>query len=213
MDEEPSFPQKAPQVLWKRSKEKIDKVALAVALMERGEFDFSDGKKRWTVDEDGNRVPRIVQGEALVYGGYAPVSNAANFIFRYGDKHPYRKYLLERLDFHRRRLEGGFAKQLAEITDGGDALRQLSAKSYEVLMAQLSDPEASEKIKPADLIKLYVESTKLEASIKGDQSTRHVSQRAPAVMNVINLPEGYTPKGHDDYVKAEDAIDAEAEEC
>jgi len=177
-----------PYVPWKQVREKLDKVAEAVALMERGEYQFEDGKQHFTT-EDGMQVPRVIKNEAMRYGGYkGPSRNAWSHIFSEGGT--WRPYFLERLRWHRQRLAGGFRQQLAELTEDGSALRDLSAAAYEVIMQQLKDPEAYKKIKPDTVAKIYLESTKLEAAVKGDVDTkRHHPISAPQVMNVINLPE------------------------
>lgn len=180
--------QKSP--LYRATREKVDKVAEAVALMEQGTFEFQDGKPKYMM-ENGERIPRVVRREAMQYGGYASSSQAAyNNIFNTDG--PWHQYYTERLGWHRQRLSGGFKQALAEITDGGTALRDLSAAAYTVLMQQLTDPDAYKRIKPDAIAKIYLESTKLDAQLKGEADTRRpANKQLPSVLNVIQLPESH----------------------
>ncbi len=175
--------------LWQRVKEKVDKVAEAVALMERGEFDFPDGRKHFC-EEGGKQAPRVIKSAALIYGGYSPKANAVRMRI-WGPDGQWHEYYTERLGWHRQRLEGGYRQALAELTDGGSALQHLSKLAYEALVFKLADTEkAAKSFSVKDLTALYVNTTKLEASIKGDTQTRREQPRLPDVnvVAVMNLP-------------------------
>ena len=183
--------------LWRQVEEKVDRIAEAVALMERGEFEFPDGKDHWTT-VNGKREPRVIKKAALVYAGYAEDSQSvwANTFSEDGDWHPYYR---ERLAWHRQRLSGGYRQALAELTEGGGALRQLSKQAYEALMYKLKEPEkAAKEFSLKDLTKLYLDSTKLEASLNGEASTRREgpAEIQPSVLINIgsSLPEGYAER-------------------
>lgn len=175
--------------LWNKVKEKVDKVAEAIALMERGEFEFADGKKHYCT-ENGEQVPRIIKAAALVFAGYSPKANEVRVRIWDADG-AWHQYYLERLEWHRRRLEGGYRQALAELTDGGSALQHLSQLAYDALVFKLKDTEkAAKSFSVKDLTALYVNTTKLDASIKGDTQTRREPPRLPDVnvVTVMNLP-------------------------
>lgn len=183
--------------MWKQVKEKVDKVAEAVALMEVGQFEFADGKPKFTT-EDGMQVPRVVKKEAMEYGGYKmPSQNAFTHIF--SEKGEWRPYFLERLRWHRQRLSGGYRKALAELTDGGTALTEMSAKLWESLMYDLSDPDKAGKISFRDRAALYRDVTKLNAALIGEADSRRGPPRVsgPSVLNVINLPAAVAQKAQE----------------
>ena len=117
--------------MWKTAEEKVDRVAEAVALMERGEFEFSDGKPKYTT-VNGLREPRVVKKEALVAGGYASESQSA-WANIWNEDGRWHAYYRERLVWHRQRLSGGYKQALAELTDGGGALKHLSGLAYEAI--------------------------------------------------------------------------------
>jgi hypothetical protein len=101
--------------------------------------------------------------------------------------------------WHRQRLSGGFKQALAELTDGGGALRHLNKLAYEAICYKMKDPErAAKEFSLKDLAALYLNSAKLDAQIRGDASTRREGARElqPSVINEIsvNLPEGYIEK-------------------
>ena len=182
---------------WKQVEEKVDRVAEAVALMERGEFEFPDGKERWTT-VNGKREPRVIKKDALEYAGYAGQSQAvwANI---WGENGKWKPYYRERLVWHRQRLSGGYQQALAELTEGGGALRHLNKLAYEALCYKLKEPEkAAKEFSLKDLSALYLNSAKLEAQTAGEASTRRegTKELTPSVvMNITaNLPEGYGEK-------------------
>lgn len=198
---------------WRQVQEKVDRVAEAVALMERGEFEFPDGKQHWTT-ANGKREPRVVKKAALVYGGYAAESQSAwaNIWNEDGDWHAYYR---ERLVWHRQRLSGGFKQALAELTEGGGALRHLNKLAYEALVYKLKEPEkAAKEFSLRDLKDLYLNSTKLEAQLHGEASTRREGPKElqPSVINEIslNLPESYLDRMRE---KEAELIEGEVEEA
>lgn len=172
--------------LWKQVEEKVDKVAEAEALMERGEFEFPDGKQHWTTVA-GKREPRVIKKEALAYAGYARESQSvwANI---WDEDGPWHAYYVERLAWHRQRLSGGYRQALAELTDGGGALRALSKQAYEAIMYKLKEPEkAAKEFSLKDLARLYLDSTKLEAQLSGEASTRRDGAPQLPDVNVVNV--------------------------
>ena len=184
--------------MYEQAKVKVDRVAEAVAMMERGEFEFPDGKERWST-LNGKREPRVVKTEALVAGGYARESSSVwSKIFP--DDGDWHSYYHERLAWHRQRLSGGYRQALAELTDGGGALKALSKVTYEAIMYKLKEPEkAAKEFSLKDLTKLYIDSTKLEASLAGEAGTRRGGAPELPDINVVNvigasLPEGYAEK-------------------
>jgi hypothetical protein len=199
----------------KAAKDRVDKISEAVALMERGEFEFPDGKERWC-NINGKREHRIVKREDLVYAGYAPESQMI-WAKVWGEKGDWHKYYRERLAWHRQRLSGGYRQALAELTDGGGALRNLSKQAYEAIMYKLADPEkASKEFSLKDLTAVYLGTTKLEASIGGEANTRRGGVKELPDVNVVNvistsLPEDYAKRIADkqqDYIEAEVVEDA-----
>lgn len=200
--------------LWKQVEEKVDKVAEAVALMERGEFEFPDGKDHWTT-VNGKREPRVIKVEALAYAGYARQSQAVwhNVWDEEGDWHAYYR---ERLVWHRQRLSGGYQQALAELTEGGGALKHLNKLAYEALCYKLKEPEkAAKEFSLKDLSALYLNSAKLEAQTSGEASTRREgAKEVGAGVNVVNLiatnlPEDYAQRMRE---KQAELIDGVAEE-
>lgn len=139
---------------------RLDRMAEAQAKMEKGLYAFPDGKPRYHVD-GSYRAPMV---DVLEAGGYSRKSNSARKLF----KHP---YFLKRLAIHRQRLDGGFQKALAELTDGGRDLTTLTSKLFETLLLDLADPEVRDKIPFRDRSRLYHDLTKLHAATKGSSET------------------------------------------
>ena len=195
------------------TRKKIDKAAYAMALMERGLYEWPDGKQRYRMVE-GMREYRAVQSEAMRYAWGSVGSATYTLVFNNEDS-LHHQFYEERLSYHRRRLEGGYTEALAELTDGGDALKKLSVALYDSLMDELSDPERSKEISFRDRATLYRDVTKLEAGLKGDAATKggqpagslHIE--AGTVIGNLSLPATVR-----DRVEAalQDIVDAEAEE-
>jgi len=189
----------------KKTKEKIDKLACVIAKMERGEWDWSDGKKHWSTD-GGVRRPRVSKAEALRHVWGTVYNQLYSDIFpEKGRLHPIYE---ERLAFHRQRLDGGYRQALAELTDDGKALQVMSKKLYESLWWDLNDEETVRKIPFKDKAKFFEVLTKMEASIKGDVNTRGQERLHPnVVIQNINVPENVKKQMMEQF-----DIDGEAEE-
>ena len=161
-------------------KEKIDKAAYAKAQIKTGQFDWSktdlwQGKGTPKHNDGTPRAPVKVLLEA---GGWNPNSNDAI-------SHLKTNYFEERYAFHMQRMDGGFKKALAELTDGGNALAMLSTNLWESLMADLQDPERAKRIPFRDRATLYEKVTEMQAKLKGDASTRNRS--SVTIGNVLNV--------------------------
>lgn len=189
----------------KKTKEKIDRLANVIAKMERGEWEWSDGKKHWSMD-DGVRRPRVSKAEALRHVWGTVYNQLYSDIFpEKGRLHPIYE---ERLAFHRQRLDGGYRQALAELTDDGKALQVMSKKLYESLWWDLNDEETVRKIPFKDKAKFFEVLTKMEASIKGDVNTSGEDKLHPnVVIQNINVPESVKQRMMEEY-----DIDGEAEE-
>jgi hypothetical protein len=152
-----------------RTKEKIDKAALAKAQILRGEYDWTG--TRWE-GKKPNELPRHLDGSPrapvellLKAGGWAPTNTSAFKNF----SHP---YFEERFNYHMQRLDGGFRQALAELTGDGTSLSKLSELTYNSLVADLQDPERAKRIPFKDRAMLYEKVTELDAKLKGDAKTR-----------------------------------------
>ena len=171
-------------------RDKVDKVASIMVLMERGEFEFPDGKQRWMHDESGNKKPRVVQQIAVeqVWGGKAS-SSVLDALF--GTKGRLRELLQERIAYHRQRLDTGYRKALATLTQDGNALSVMSSKLYESLWWDLNDEETCKRIPFKERARFFEILTKMEASIKGDITTQAPMKLQPSVViQNIQVPEG-----------------------
>jgi len=83
----------------------------------------------------------------------------------------------ERLIHHRMVLDGGYKKELAELTDNGVNLSVLRGLAYASLISDLEDPDTAREIPFRDRQRLYVEITKMEADAHGDAKTQgHFTQ-------------------------------------
>lgn len=169
-------------------REKIDRVACVMVQMERGEWQHADGKLHWSKDANGNRVPGVRKMEAVahVWG------NAANETVRklFSEKGEWHAMLEERIAYHRQRLDEGYRGALAKLTDDGNALMVMSNKLYESLWWDLNDAETRSKIPFRERAHFFEVLTKMEASIKGDVTTRGQHKLQPSVViQNINVPE------------------------
>lgn len=177
-----------PKYVTHRVKEMIDKVACQLVLMERGEYEFPDGKPHFAKDANGNKVPRVVKNEAVrhVWGRV----NNATLDALFSEKGRYHGILEERIAFHRQRLDEGYRGALAKLTDDGNALVVMSNKLYESLWWDLNDPETCQSIPFRERAKFFEVLTKMEASIKGDVTTQGQHKLQPSVViQNINVPE------------------------
>jgi len=163
-----------------RLKDKIDKAAYAKAQIKTGQFDWSK-----TTQWQGKSLPQHVDGTPrapikvlLEAGGWNPKSGDA---FR----HLKTEYFEERYAYHMQRMDGGFKKALAELTDGGNALSTLSTHLWESLIEDLRDPERARRIPFRDRATLYEKVTEMQAKLKGDASTRNRS--SVTIGNVLNV--------------------------
>lgn len=147
--------------LTRRTLDKIDKAAKAAAQMLNGTWDWGDRKP--PRHNDGSfRAP---VRDVMIAGGWNPNS------------HDPQKYLKSRefaeaLKREQMRLDGGFKKVLAEMTQGGSDLHNLSAALWESLMEDMADPERRRRIPFRDRSKLYTELTQMIAKAEGDANTR-----------------------------------------
>jgi hypothetical protein len=146
--------------------------------MLRGEYDWiGAGYKRPPMTRTGEYY--IPVKELLRAGGWSVTSRKPRAYLR-------SKYFKERLAYHMQRLDGGFRKVLAEMTDNGKALEELSKALFASLMRDLGDPERSQRISFRDRAILFKEVTQLQAAIRGDATTRGLP-RGPNVTNVLNI--------------------------
>lgn len=170
-------------------KEKIDRVANVIVQMERGEYEFPDGKPRWRRDAEGNRRPRVVQGEAVrhVWDGK---ENNKTLGELFSPKGRYYHLLQERIAFHRQRLDEGYRQALATLTDDGNALAIMSDKLYQSLWWDLNDEETCRSIPFKERARFFEVLTKMEASVKGDVTTQADRRLRPSVViQQINVPD------------------------
>lgn len=193
---------------------KIDRTAYAVALMEIGRYEWPDGKEKYSRDESGIRVYRVVKQEAQRYGwGMEDVHQVGRKTHQdiFSEEGKYHKLYEERLTHHRMRLHEGYVGELAKLTDNGNALTQLSDKLYASLMDDLSDPESVKKISFRDRAFLYKEVTKLDAHVRGDAGTSGPQPviNANNVIGTLNLPDSV----QGGVMAKLDAIEGETVEC
>jgi len=165
--------------LTQKVKDKIEKAAVVGAQMLAGDWDW--GERTVPRHNDGTlRAPII---DVMIAAGWSAKSSNS------------RKYLktelfYTRLAYHRQRMEGGYKAELAKLTDNGDALKRLSEAAFESLLADLQDPDRSQRIPFKDRAKLYTDALNIEAKIKGDVKTRPGIGPAPSVVqNVLNVME------------------------
>jgi hypothetical protein len=161
--------------------------------MENGTYEFPDGKAKYSTTEEGLKVFRVVQAEALRYGWQKEPGWKANDMYQkvFGDKDSqHHQFYMKALTKHRMRLAGGFTEELAKLTDDGDALSKMSKRLYDTLMDDLNDPDRSKDISFRDRAALYEKVTKLEAQTKGDFGSqgRQPVIRAQTVIGQLNLP-------------------------
>lgn len=189
-----------------KTKDRVDKLAYILVLMERGEYEFPDGRRRWRRDESGIRHPRVVRRIAFeqVWGSFSTPMYSALF----SETGRLRPLLEERIAYHRQRLDSGYRKALAELTGDGKALEVMSAKVYESLWWDLNDPETCRKIPFRDRVKFFEILAKLDASIKGDVMTKPSSLKPSVVIQNINVPESVKQR----MVERMEEIEGEAEE-
>lgn len=175
------------------TKEKVDKCACNMVKMERGEYEWPDGKQHWSRDANGNRIPRVVQTEAMRQawdiGSSEQVSHSM-YTKVFEEKGIYHHYLLERIAYHRQRLSDGYQQALAKLTDDGEALTIMSNKLYESLWWDLNDEDTRQKIPFRERARFFEVLTKMNASIKGDVASQG-TKKLPisTVVNVINVPD------------------------
>lgn len=167
---------------------KLDKLAEVMVKMERGEWDYEDGRKRWAKDVNGMRVPRVVKREAVRVVWDSNSSSLYTQLF--SEKGKYHAVLEERIAFHRQRLNDGYQQALATLTGDGHALSVMSSKLWESLWWDLNDEETCKKIPFRERARFFEVLSKMESSIKGDVNTQGHHQLHPqVVIQNISVPD------------------------
>jgi len=193
-----------------KTKERIDRLANVLVKMERGEWQWPDGKPRW-MKENGIRKPRVVKKDAFehVWGK----GGNAQYDVIFSEKGRLRPLLEERLAYHRQRLDGGYREALANLTGDGNALAVMSNKLYESLWWDLNDEETRKAIPFRERAKFFEVLTKMEASIKGDVATQAKERLHPSVViQTINVPDSVRERMMSNIEDIEVEVEEEQEE-
>jgi len=154
----------APEPKTRPLKDKLDRAARYAAQMLEGVYDWGD--RPVPRHNDGTLRAPIAEIMELVWG-----KRDLDKAYRYFRT----RYFHERLALERQRIDGGFHKALAELTDkmGGESfLMRLSGRALELLDERLHDPNAQHKFSNRDLLAIGQFGLTLQAKIQGDTSTR-----------------------------------------
>lgn len=145
-------------------KDKLDRAARYAAQMLEGVYDWGD--RSVPRHQDGTLRAPMAELLELCWG-----NRTQDKAYTYFRSH----YFHERLALERQRIDGGFHKALAELTDkmGGESfLMHLSGRALELLDERLNDPNAQHKFSNRDLLAIGQFGITLQAKISGDTGTR-----------------------------------------
>lgn len=161
----------------KKKAARLDLAALHYAQMKRGTYERDGYKQRYSAD--GSPSASILEALRSVQFGetYKELqSQCQHGTGRWGE------YFQKRVSFHMARMAGGYRKELAELTNNGVDLFKLRVAAFDSLLYDLENDACSIPFK--DRAKLYVDVTRLEAEVKGDDST--VGLKGTVMNTIVN---------------------------